>query len=567
VAEQAAAAEGGSTVRKHCSRRLNGLKQNRSQFEGDWKQIAALCAPARSRFLSSDTNKGRQSNRRLNNSHGIFAMETLQNGMTSGLSSPDRPWFTLKSVDDSLDEQPEVRAHLSIREKLMYDFIASTNLYGVLKTGYLELGAFGTEAAILMENRRVGMVGHALTSGEYWIGLNDEMVAGSLYRECPLTAEQAIGMFGADNVSSRVNSLYAASNYDEQVIFYHAIEENPDYEEGMIGWRGKPWRSVYWEDGGKADQITQLLGFYEQPFWSPRWDTTGNDAYGQGPGHNALPDLRELQLQTKRKAELTDLLAWPELVTTSKTKLKRQPKSVTNVDAADAAATKPVYQVPPQAVQFVMQDIERLEQKINEATKADLFMAITNMAGVQPRNMEEIAARNEEKLTQLGPVIDRVNSEKLKVVIERVHGIMERARMFPPAPDAMRGQPQIKIEFVSILTQMQRMVGLGQLERGSNYVGSIAAVYPEARFKLKPMELADEYLTRAGVPGNVIRSNDDAQQMADQEAQQQQAAAAAEQAKNVSQPFKDMTDAAKVAATIPGSGIPPVQDLVPLVPR
>jgi hypothetical protein len=94
-------------------------------------------------------------------------------------------------------------------------------------------------------------------------------------------------------------------------------------------------------------------------------------------------------------------------------------------------------------------------------------MAITNMQGVQPRNIEEIAARNEEKLTQLGPVIERVNNEKLEVAIDRAFGIMRADR--PASPGARRGAEaggHIKIEFVSILTQMQRMVGLGQIERG-----------------------------------------------------------------------------------------------------
>lgn len=552
-------------------RRLDGLKQNRKSFEDDAKEIASLALPARSRFLASDTNKGRQRNRKLNNSHSVFAMRTLQGGMTSGLSSQSRPWFTLTLHDEALAERPEVKAWLGYAEKLMYAFIAQTNLYGVLKTGYLELGAFGSEAAILMANDKLGMVGHALTFGEYWLGLDDALQVGALYRLCPYSVVQAVGMFGLNNVSPRVRSYYDRSNYDEQVVFYHAIEQNDDYVEGRLGPAGKPWVSVYWEEGDSRrddDALIQLQGFHEQPFWAPRWDTTGNDAYGQGPGHDALPDMRELQLQTKRKAEATDLLVHPEIVNSTKTRLKRQPRSVVNASEVDVqkAITVP-YQMPYQAVEVVMNDVERLEQKINQATYADLFMAITNMAGIQPRNIEEIAARNEEKLTQLGPVIERVNNEKLKVVIDRVFSIMQRANMFPPAPDAIRAAPEIKVEFVSILTQMQRMVGLGQIERTTNFIGTISAVYPEARFKLDPYETVDEYAGRAGMPMKLIRSTEDAQADAEQEAQQQQAAAAAAAAPQISKPFKDMTDAAKVASEIPGNGIPPVQDLVPLVPR
>jgi hypothetical protein len=68
-------------------------------------------------------------------------------------------------------------------------------------------------------------------------------------------------------------------------------------------------------------------------------------------------------------------------------------------------------------------------------------MAITNMSGIQPRNVEEIAARNEEKLTQLGPVIERVNNEKLQVAIERAFGIMQRMHLLPPSPGVDAQQP------------------------------------------------------------------------------------------------------------------------------
>jgi hypothetical protein len=47
-----------------------------------------------------------------------------------------------------------------------------------------------------------GAVCHALTFGEYWIGLNDAMQPGALYRECVMTTIQAVEAFGAKNVST-----------------------------------------------------------------------------------------------------------------------------------------------------------------------------------------------------------------------------------------------------------------------------------------------------------------------------------------------------------------------------
>jgi hypothetical protein len=292
------------TLKERSIRRLEGLKDNRRSFESDAREIASYALPARSRFLASKTNKGRETNRRLNNSHGIFALRTLQGGMTSGLSSQSRPWFAVTMFDESLAEDASVKVWLGEVQTRLESFLAHTNFYGAAKTGYLEMGAFGTEACVMLEHAQEGAVCHALTFGEYWIGLNDALLPGALYRECVKTTIQAVQAFGLNAVSPRIRTAYDRSSYDEQHCFYHAIEENDDYVAGKLGPIGKQWRSLYWDDNDSSkDGIVKLSGYEEQPFWAPRWDTTGDDAWGQGPGHDALPDLRELQLQTKRKGE------------------------------------------------------------------------------------------------------------------------------------------------------------------------------------------------------------------------------------------------------------------------
>jgi hypothetical protein len=535
------------------------MKDARRSYESDAKEIASYAQPAKSRFLTSDINKGRQSNRRLNNSHGIFAFRTLQGGMTSGLSSQSRPWFSLGLTDEELHDDQEVKDWLSEVEKLMYGFFAQTNFYGAVKTGYLELGMFGTEACIMLEHREKGAVCHQLTFGEYWLATGDDLEPNALYRQCPMTALQAVQMFGRDNVSSRIQSDYDCSRYENAHNFYHAIETNDDMIAGRLGFEGKPWRSVYWEEADSdKDHFAQQTGFYEQPFWAPRWDTTGGDVWGQGPGHDALPDLRELQLQAKRKAEATDLHVHPEKIASSKVKLKGQPKSVVSVASVDKVGelVSVPYSIPYQTIGVIREDVEACKEAVNQATYADLFMAITNMNGIQPRNIEEIAARNEEKLTQLGPVIESVNNEKLEVAINRAFGIMERGRMLPPAPEQLRGGAEIKPKFISILTQMQRLVGLGQIERTVGFVGSQAGVYPEAIDKIDFDEMIDEYADRAGMPVNLIRSTADAEKIrADRARQQnmQQALAAAPAVKDGADAVQTMAEVGQDALPLAGA--------------
>lgn len=316
---------------------------------------------------------------------------------------------------------------------------------------------------------------------------------------------------------------------------------------------------MWWEADSTVRSTLRISGYEEQPFWAPRWDTTGSDVWGSSPGQDALPDLRELQLQTKRKGEAVDWLIRPEKIVPVTVKLRNQPGSVVSAANIDQNKVIVPYQVPYQVVDAILGDIDRCKMAIDQATYADLFNAITNMPGIQPRTVEEIASRNEEKLTQLGPVIERVNNEKLEVAIDRVFGIMSRGGLLPPAPESLHGV-DIKINFVSILTQMQRMVGIGQIERTAGFIGNLAGVFPEAVDKLNVDAMIDDYADRAGAPKKMIRSADDVKAIRDARTQ----AANAEKAAAMAPAAQQGADAARLLSeTDTGGGQNLLQQMMP----
>lgn len=508
-----------ASIRQDCETRLQGMKAIRSDYEADWRDIAKFCQPARSRFMNSDTNKNRRQRNKIYDEYAITSYRTLANGMTSGLSSPSRPWFKLATYDEAMMDEPDVRFWLSEVERRMQAFIAQSNFYGAAKTGYHELGLFGTEACVMIEHPQVGMVCHALTAGEYWISASDAMVADTLYRRVPMTARQAVQSFG-DKVSSNVRNAYDRNDTEFQVDVFQAIEPDPNWQPGNPF--SRRFRSVYWDEADSRDNVLRVSGYHDQPFYAPRWDTTGSDTYGYSPAMEGLATIRELQMQVKRRNEAIDHLVKPEKVTKPGLKLTGQPGNIVSAADVDKDTVLVPYQMPYQAPGIIGQEIQRCYQQIDATSFAELFMAITNMQGVQPRNIEEIAARNEEKLTQLGPTIERVNTEKLSVAIDRVFGIMLRGGMLPPVPDVMQDS-EVKIEFVSILTQMQRMVGLGQIERTASFIGNLAGVFPESVDKLNTDEMIDEYAERAGAPPKLIRTAEEVQAIRNRRAQQQNA--------------------------------------------
>lgn len=525
----------------------------RTDFEAEWMDIARFAQPARSRFLMNERDKGarrRIRNNKLLDPKGIEAFRTLTNGMTSGLSSASRPWFMLKLGNEELSEDPAVKAWLAQCERRLYDFLAATNFYGAMKAGYSEIGLFGTEACVMVEDEKVGAVCHSLTAGEYWIAISHSLVPDTLFRYCPMDVRQAVQTFG-DRVSPWVRNAYDNSNYQLLVQYYQAIEPNPNYNPQMFG--SKPWRSIYWDyNDTRADFVTRIKGYDEQPFWAPRWDVIGGDTYGVSPGMDSLPALRELQMQTKRRNEAIDKLVKPEMGVPPSVRLTGQPGSIFTANGLTQEQVIIPYQMPYQAVEAIRQEIDKCHVQIDGLSYADLFNAITNMQGIQPRNIEEIAARNEEKLTQLGPVIERVSTEKLEIAIDRAFGIMFRGGLLPPVPPVLAeaGEDEIGVEFISILHQMQRMVGIGQIERTVSFIGNVAGAAPQALDKLDVDEMIDEYAYRAGAPAKIIRSTDKANELRQQRAQQEQMAQMAATMPAV----RDGADAAKLLSETDANG-------------
>ena len=543
------------TIREKCERRLEGLKKVRQPYEDEWREIARFAQPSRSRFLQSEANRTfRRSNKAVYNSHGILSFRTLAGGMTSGLSSPSRPWFRLKPYNTDMEADHTVTEWLAECEKRMYGFIAGTNFYTSVRSGYAELGMFGTSACVMVDHDEVGAVCHQLTAGEYWIGCGDKAEPNAMYRRVPLTVAQMVQMFPWERLSKRVQNCYNQSQYEEICEVIQAIEPNTGRDVTKLDGPNKAWRSFYWDtqDGDKTNGYLKIAGMDEQSFWAPRWEVSGGDAWGTCPGHDALPDLRELQLQTKRKTEATGFMVKPEKIAPATVKLTGQAGNIVAASESDAKAVGVPYQMPYQAIAAIMEDMERCSNAVDRLTYADLFMSITNMQGIQPRNIEEIASRNEEKLTQLGPVIERVNTEQLEVVIDRTWGIMSRKGMFPPAPESLQGQA-IKVDFVSILAQMQRMVGLGQIEKTFAFVQAAMGVDPSAADKIDLDVMIDEYADRAGTPPKVLRGAEEIKALRAARQQQQQMAQMAELMPAAREGTEALANVAAMGGGMPGA--------------
>ena len=535
------------TTREKLEGTIEGMRSRRRPFENDWEEIGRLALPNRIDIVKPGYNRGkRQANTATHDSSPRIATRRLVNGMATGLTSSARPWFGLKTPrDPDLRDFQPVKEWLETVRDMIYRLYARTNYYDMTKMQYADLGTMGVGSTLSLEHSNYLAVWHHLPVGSFWISLDDGLRVNRLVRQTRPTVEQLYQQVRGDTskVTRQCRDAYDKGNYDLHVPCMHVIEKNEDGKGNYLsnGVR-KPWRSIKWEiEQTDKNVLLSEKGFDSQPFTAPRWETVGEQVYcDTAPGFDALPDMRELQLTARRKGRVTDNLVKPALAAPaglSRTGLSLDPGTINYIDAMSGDVVKQLVQTDPRALTEVRTDMEATSKRIHELFYADLFLAITEMEGVQPRNEQELYFRNEEKLSQLGPVVDRLNIEKLEVDVERAYTILKNLGLLPPIPPELRGQP-LEVEFISILAMAQKAAMNTGIERAARFVGFLAGIFPEAALKFDAEQAVDEFVESSGTTPRIIRSDEMVAEMKkqlEQQQQRQQLAASAPAARDTAQ--------------------------------
>lgn len=497
--------------RKQAERRMRAIELERSSYIDHWREIAEYMLPRRGRFLTPDARKGTKRNDKIINNTATRAARTLAAGLMAGATSPARPWFKLGPPDPEMAEFAPVKHWLAAVESRMREVLNRSNAYNALTSMHLETGVFGTAPILIDEDRDNIIHVHNMTIGAYGIATSHLGAVDTLLREEAMTVAQVVSRFGLSKCSQRVQDLYKRAQHDEWVKVMHLIQPNMDYQQGSALAVRFRFKSCYWEHGALEPGRPAFLyegGYHEWPAPTSRWDVRPGDIYASSPGMEALGDVKQLQMEELRKGQGIDKLVNPPMV--APPALRNSPSStlpggVTYVDSLSgggaAAGFRPAYQVDPKLGELRI-DINAVEIRIKETFHEDLFRAIISLDRRQI-TAREIDERHEEKLLMLGPAIERLHQDTLSPFIDRVFGIMVRRQLLPPAPRELAGAP-LQTEYISLLAQAQRAVGMSSVERLAGFAINLAQVKPDVIDKVDFDQAIDEYAHMAGVPPKLV---------------------------------------------------------------
>lgn len=493
--------------RNRCATRIASLDTARWSWWQAMRELTRFINPRLGRFLETPnvTGRGRPKNQAIINSTATTSSKRCAAGLMAGICSPSRPWFKLAVGRTKFGEGSPAQQWLALCEERMGIVLSESNFYRSIATMFEDIAVVGTGVMLVYEDFEDVLRCEPVAPGEYYLAVDARLQPSTFGRKIAMTVSQVVGQFGIDRVSENIRTMYTANSLDQEVMISHLIMPNDERVWGDMGARGSPFIEVYWEDSD-AGEVLRVRGFNERPFCAARWTVTGNDAYGRSLGMDALSDVKQLQVMEKSLAQAIAKMINPPM--TGPTTLKHEgasviPGAITWLPPGTDGQFKPVYELRDFDIAAMQGLIARVEQRIKTTFFEDLFLMISQLDTV--RTATEITARKEEQMLQLGPALERLHDELLRITIERLFGMMHRAGLLPPAPQEIASK-FMTVEFISTLAQAQKATATTTLERLLSFVGNMAAVYPEVRDKVDPDQTIDEYADAIGASPTIIVS-------------------------------------------------------------
>src|SRR6185312_13847611 len=528
---------------EHLQSRMAMLRTWRWTWWAHWARLAEFILPYRYKWLvtANSMTRGSPLNQSIVDETPTLAMRVCASGMLDGLMGRSRPWFKLGGPPD-WQADAQALAWLDDTEQKLYQVFAESNFYGAMAQMFEDEATFGTSPVVIYEDFEEVIRCYVPCAGEYYLATGGRLSVDTLYREFTYTVSQIVDFFGLKSCPDEVRKAWqeGGGTIEREFVVAHSIEPNFEIANRRKGpgngFRPVPshftFRETYWLKGIKTARPLSVRGFTERPFVVARWSVTANDAYGRGPGMDALPGSAQLQVEQMRKGEFIDKLVRPPMGASPK--MKNEPSSIIAGQVTYTSTGNgekgfwPLFQVQPQALGPMVEDVKEVQERVDRCFFVPVFQAITRMEGVEPRNELELSLRQGEAIQQLGPVIDLHEGEVASPAIKRVAGILMKRGMLLPLPPSMRGVP-VQIKHISMLRLAQRAAATAPMEQTLAFAGRLAegaqaAGLPSPLRNFNLDKTVRTYAEDLAYPAGDMRSTDEVAQMDQAAAQEKQAA-------------------------------------------
>lgn len=524
------------TERQRLDQRLNEAKIIRRDHETSWRNIAEAILPWRQRWGDRDLEK-HLAQSKLINSKPKWALGRFAAGLVAGITNPASKWYRTTTSNDELNQIHRVKEYLRDCEDVLWETFGKSNLYRELASGiYPDLGLIGSGAMLEEDDPKDNIRFFSRGIGEYWIDQDFSGRIDTYFQQRPMTVRQMVQQFGINALSPQAKLAHERGEHGASFQVIHAIVPNKEWTIGKMGPQGMPWASYWYEASWSGPEAGFLRrgGYWEMPVLCPRWDVRGGDVWGRGPGWDVVGDAKALQCMETAKIKAIDKIIDPPMKAYGIAgRASLIPGDITSFANASGSSFEPALVIHPNTVAVAQASIIDYESRIEQGFFVDLWMAILSDQRAQRPTATEVEAKRGEVMLQLGPLLQSLNHDMLDPMITRTVGILQRRGKMPEPPPEMvdyeMNHPDgsagaVRVEFISILHQAQKMTGITGMRELIAAVQMLAqAGKPAALDKINEDAYVDEMTDMLGVKPELIYSDDQVAEIRGQKAQMEQA--------------------------------------------
>lgn len=493
------------------------MLQIRTRREAAWRELSRWLCPWRGRFDAANVDHFDSGDITLFTGMQSAAVLRAASGITSGMTPRNIAWFRTVFSDPAMMDLPQARAWLDLTDERMRDCLADGGFYQAIQQFNIDLVWAG--CALLYTERTVGPLRYECCQvGTYCVACDHDGRLAEVARLILMPLGEAGRVFGKEKFKN-----YERRPKTEEIRVWHLAR---DTGQGM-----KPIASIWWEEG--AEEPLRHSGFYEMPYFFAAWND-GATPYGTGPGDECLADARQLDMLERHKLSGLGKLADPPVLMQPSLKdvCDLEPGGITYGGPNDLI--RPILDLAPLAnsIRWIQEEIAKISQRLDRGLMADVFASIPLDQRPSGMSATEFLERKREALQQLGPIISAYEPTVLTPLLHRTANTLYRAGLTPPPPPALAGRDlALKLDFISPMANALRQTGA---ETARAFFLDVAQMFqttqqPEIFDKVDLDQMIDELATGLGVPGSIIRSDQETTRIRQQRQQAQQQAQAIQQ--------------------------------------
>lgn len=503
------------------------LSSQRSNFEGQWNEIAQRVIPNHSDSFFSNGSGRTQGDKRTQQMFDTTAGSALNKFaaiLDSLLTPRNQTWHRLKASNPNVNKDRQAKLYFEEAARVLfkYRYAPKANFSSQNQHNYKSLGAYGTGCMFVDElsGPDPGIRYKNIHIGEVYILENHQGLVDKVYRKFPLSARQALQEFGPATPQRVLEVL--KTDPEKQFWFIHAVIPNTDRDPFRLDYRGMEYWSLTVSVEGQ--ELLREKGFSVFPYAISRYEQAPGEVWGRSPAMDVLPTVKTLNEMKKTVLTQGHRAVNPVFLTHDDGVLgafNMLPGAV-NPGGVSSEGRPLVHTLPVGRIDIGKDLMDDERAAINDAFLVNLFQILMETPQM---TATEVMERTREKGILLAPTIGRQQSEYLGPLIERELDILSRLGLLPPMPQILlEAKGEYMIEYDSPLSKAQRAEEASGLMRTIESVLQIVNVTqnPEPLDYFNWDEIVPDMASIQSVPEKWINAMDRVQAIRGGRAQQAQ---------------------------------------------